>query len=138
MVLGRIAERATVDGLLSAAREGHSRSLVITGEAGIGKSTLLGYAADHAADMTVLTARGYESESEIPFAGLSDLLHPVLPVLPRLPDPQAAALSSALSLGPPVGGDRFSVCAATIGMLASAAEESPLLVLVDDLHWLDQ
>jgi DNA-binding CsgD family transcriptional regulator/tetratricopeptide (TPR) repeat protein len=138
MVLGRVAERAAVDELLNAAREGRSGSLVITGDAGIGKSTLLGYAVDRAQGMTVLTARGFESESEIPFAGLSDLLQPVLSVLPKLPDPQAAAMSSALSLGPPVGGDRFSVCAATIGMLASAAEESPLLVVVDDLHWLDQ
>jgi DNA-binding CsgD family transcriptional regulator/tetratricopeptide (TPR) repeat protein len=146
MMLGRIAERATVDELLRSAREGRSGSLVITGEAGIGKSTLLDYAVDQAvgsaADggerLTVLRARGYESESAIPFAGLSDLLQPVIHVLPELPDPQAAALSSALSLGPPVGGDRFSVCAATLGMLASAAEESPLLVVVDDLHWLDQ
>src|SRR5690349_3025523 len=103
MLLGRSAECAAVDELLSAAREGRSRSLVITGEAGIGKSSLLEYAAASAEGMTVLSARGYESESEIPFAGLSDLLSPVLRVLPRLPDPQAAALSSALSLGPPVG-----------------------------------
>jgi DNA-binding CsgD family transcriptional regulator len=137
MVLGRIAERAAVDSLLREARDGRSGSLVVTGEAGIGKSTLLNYARERATGFTVLTARGYESESEIPFAGLADLLQPVLRVLPKLPDPQAAALAGALSLGPPVGGDRFSVCAATIGMLASAAEETPLLVLVDDLHWLD-
>src|SRR4051812_38446909 len=87
--------------------------------------------------MTVLTARGYESESEIPFAGLADLVRPVLPLLKTLPEPQAAALQSAMSLGPPVSGDRFSVCAATVGVLAAAAEAEPLLVIVDDLQWLD-
>ena len=87
--------------------------------------------------MTVLSARGYESESEIPFAGLADLVRPVLPLLKSLPEPQAAALQSAMSLGPPVSGDRFSVCAATVGVLAAAAEVEPLLVVVDDLQWLD-
>ena len=87
--------------------------------------------------MTVLSARGYESESEIPFAGLADLVRPVLPLLKTLPEPQAAALQSAMSLGPPVSRDRFSVCAATVGLLAAAAEVEPLLVIVDDLQWLD-
>lgn len=138
MVLGRVAERDAIENLLSAARGGRSGALVLSGDPGIGKSTLLDYAVERAGDMTVLRARGYESESEIPFAGLADLLHPVLSLLPALPGPQAAALQSALSLGPPVAGDRFSVCAATIGMLAAAAEDAPLLVIVDDLHWLDQ
>jgi DNA-binding CsgD family transcriptional regulator len=110
---------------------------VIRGEPGIGKSTLLRFAAEQAKDMTVLSARGYESESEIPFAGLADLLRPVLPLLDSLPAPQAAALQSAMSLGPPVTGDRFSVCAATVGVLAAAAGSESLLVIVDDLQWLD-
>src|ERR671910_992812 len=101
MVLGRIAERAAVDKLLNAARDGRSDSLVITGEAGIGKTSLLRYARDRGEGLTVLAARGFESESEIPFAGLADLLQPVLDVLPTLPEPQSAALSGALSLGPP-------------------------------------
>lgn len=139
MVLGRVTERAAVDHLLTGANEHRSGSLVLTGDPGIGKSTLLAYGAERARElgMTALSARGYESESEIPFAGLADLLRPVLHLLPVLPAPQARALESALSLGPPVEGDRFSVCTATIGMLAAAAEESPLLVVVDDLHWLD-
>lgn len=139
MVLGRVAERAAVDRLIHAAEERRSGALVLTGDAGIGKSTLLGYALDRARErgLAVLTARGFESESAISFAGLADLLRPVLPLLGTLPPPQARALESALSLGPPVPGDRFSVCAATIGMLAAAAEESPLLLVVDDLHWLD-
>jgi DNA-binding CsgD family transcriptional regulator len=137
MVIGRVAERAAIDDLLRAARKGRSGALVIRGEPGIGKSTLLKYAGQQATDMTVLAARGYESESEIPFAGLADLLRPVLPLLKTLPEPQAAALQSAMSLGPPVSGDRFSVCAATVGVLAAAAESDPLLVTVDDLQWLD-
>jgi DNA-binding CsgD family transcriptional regulator len=137
MVLGRVAERAAIDDLLRAARSGRSGALVIRGEPGIGKSTLLRYAAEQAKDMAVLSARGYESESEIPFAGLADLLRPVLPLLDSLPEPQAAALQSAMSLGPPVAGDRFSVCAATVGVLAEAAGPSSLLVIVDDVQWLD-
>jgi DNA-binding CsgD family transcriptional regulator len=137
MVIGRVAERAAIDDLLRAARAGRSGALVIRGEPGIGKSTLLKYAGQQAKDMTVLSARGYESESEIPFAGLADLVRPVLPLLKTLPEPQAAALQSAMSLGPPVSGDRFSVCAATVGVLAAAAEAEPLLVVVDDLQWVD-
>jgi DNA-binding CsgD family transcriptional regulator len=137
MVFGRVAERAAIDDLLRAVRSGRSGALVIRGEPGIGKSTLLRYATQQATDMTVLSARGYESESEIPFAGLADLVRPVLSLLDSLPAPQAAALQSAMSLGPPVSGDRFSVCAATVGVLAAAAEVEPLLVIVDDLQWLD-
>jgi DNA-binding CsgD family transcriptional regulator len=137
MVIGRVAERAAVDELLTAARAGRSSALVLRGEAGIGKSTLLKYAAEQAEDLTVLSARGFESESEIPFAGLADLLRPVLPLVAGLPAPQIAALQSAMSLGPPVSGDRFSVCAATVGVLAAAAGERPLLVMVDDVQWLD-
>ncbi|HEX2807675.1 MAG TPA: AAA family ATPase [Kineosporiaceae bacterium] len=134
-----MAERAAIDRLLRGALDRRSGSLVLTGDPGIGKSTLLGYAADRAREqgLMVLTVRGYESESEIPFAGLADLLTPVLSRLQSLPEPQIRALESALSLGPPAAGDRFSVCAATIGMLAATAEESPLLVVVDDGHWLD-
>ena len=81
--------------------------------------------------------RPLEVESELPFAALYDLLRPLLPLLDRLPDQQAAALSGALALGPPAPGDRFAVAAATLSMLAAGAEEKPLLVAVDDAHWLD-
>ncbi|WP_067500981.1 AAA family ATPase [Actinoplanes sp. TFC3] len=137
MMLGRTAERASIDALLQGARAGHSDVLVLTGEPGIGKTTLMKYAIERAGGLRVLKARGYEAESEIPFAGLADLVRPVLSGLDDLPAPQAAALRSALALGPPVAGDRFSICAATVGILAAAAEQTPLLVVVDDLQWLD-
>ncbi|GAA2510587.1 LuxR family transcriptional regulator [Winogradskya humida] len=136
-MLGRDSERASIDALLGRTRAGGSDVLVVSGEAGIGKTTLVKYAIEQATGMRVLRARGYENESEIPFAGLADLLRPVLSGLDELPGPQADALRSALALGPPVAGDRFSICAATVGILAAAAEVTPLLVVIDDLQWLD-
>src|SRR5664279_4059162 len=111
MVLGRVAERAAIDTLLREARDRCSGSLVLTGDPGIGKTTLLDYAAGRARELGLMvrTVRGYESESQIPFAGLADLLTPVLSRLSTLPAPQIRALESALSLGPPAAGDRFSV-----------------------------
>ncbi len=137
MLLGRSVECARIDELLATARSGRCAVLVVSGEAGIGKSALLEYAVERATDMQVLSTRGYETESEIPFAGLADVLRPALPLLSTLPAPQRAALRSALALGPPVAGDRFSVCAATLGVLALMAEQRPVLVVVDDLQWVD-
>jgi DNA-binding CsgD family transcriptional regulator/tetratricopeptide (TPR) repeat protein len=137
MLLGRSAECARIAALLETARSGQCGALVVCGEAGIGKSTLLEFAVGRAGGMQVLRTRGYETESELPFAGLADLLRPALELLPALPAPQAAALRSALALGPPIAGDRFSVCAATLGILALLAEKVPVLLLVDDLQWLD-
>jgi DNA-binding CsgD family transcriptional regulator len=87
--------------------------------------------------MRVLETRGVEFESNLPFAGLSELLRPVLRQIDALPDSQAAALRGALALGPPASGDRFAVYAATLSLLAAAAEDEPVLVVVDDAHWLD-
>jgi ATP/maltotriose-dependent transcriptional regulator MalT len=134
---GREAECLRLDGLLNAAREGTSSALLIRGEPGVGKSALLRYAQDHATGMTTVVARGMESESELPFAGLADLVRPLSHALAGIPPLQAAVLAGAVALGPPVEGDRFAVCAATLSMLAAAAESSPLLVIVDDIQWLD-
>jgi hypothetical protein len=87
--------------------------------------------------MTVLTARGIEAEADVPFSGLLELLRPILHCLERIPSPQALALRSALALGPAAATDRFIIGAATLSVLAAHAEESPLLVLVDDAQWLD-
>lgn len=122
------------------ARLGTSTILLVRGEPGIGKTALLGDAADRAAveGMAVLSARGVESEAEVPFGGLLELLRPALDALDRLPAPQAAALHGALGLGPRLEASRFLVGAATLGILEAHAERRPLLVLVDDAHWLDE
>src|SRR5688572_13638956 len=100
--------------------------------AGVGKTALLEDARDRAGDMRVLVARGVESESELPFAGLHQLLHPALGLLERLPPPQVAALEGALGLRAS-SPDRFLVSVACLGLLAEAAERHPVLCLVDDL-----
>ena len=139
MLLGRDRERQELDSLLADARLNQSGVLVVTGEVGIGKTTLLEDAADHARDagMRVLRARGIESEARVPFAALLELLRPALGALERIPGPQAAALEGALALRPAAAQDRFAVGAATLSLLAAYAEDSPLVTLVDDAHWLD-
>jgi AAA ATPase domain len=131
-------ECARIDRLLEQARAGRSGALVVRGEAGIGKSALLDYAAAHADDMAVARALGVESEAELEFSGLLEVCGPLLDRLPELPERQAAALRGALGLGPAEPVERFAVAAATMTLLAAAAEEAPLLVLVDDAHWLDR
>jgi predicted ATPase len=98
VLFGRDDERAAIGALLAAARASESGALVVRGEAGIGKTALLADALDRAADMHVLSARGVESESELPFAALHQLLRPVLGHLEKLPAPQATALRGALGL----------------------------------------
>jgi len=136
-LIGREAETARIAALLAEAQRGRSRALVVMGEAGIGKSSLLRYAVAQSGGMIVLRARGVESESELAFAALGDLFRPVLDHLIQLPEPQAAALAGALGLTPPVPGDRFTICAGTLNLLAAVAEVAPVLVVVDDAQWLD-
>jgi DNA-binding CsgD family transcriptional regulator len=138
MVIGRDHEVARIEGLLARARLGTSEVLVISGEPGIGKTALLDYAIERADGMTVLTARGVESEAEIAFAGLSALLRPTLGRLDDLPVPQAAALRGALGLAPGLEGDRFLIGAATLSLLAAHAEQVPVLVVIDDAQWVDE
>ena len=137
MLLGREHETARIDRLLDEAREGQSGVLVLSGEPGIGKTALLDYAASRADGMLVLSARGIESEAELPFVTLADLLRPVIGLVDRIPAAQSAALRAALALGPPLKGDRFTVCAAVLSLCAVAADESPVLVLIDDAHFVD-
>ncbi len=138
MLVGRDREQQTLVRLLDEARAGRSGVLAIAGEPGIGKSALLAYAGEQAAGLNVLRARGVQSEAQIPFAGLLELLRPALPCIDQLPDPQAAALESALALRPAASAPgRFAVGAATLSLLAAYSEQSPVAVLVDDAHWLD-
>jgi DNA-binding CsgD family transcriptional regulator len=136
-LLGREAEKLRVDGLLARARQGSSGALLVTGEPGIGKSAVLGYAAVRADDMLVLQTRGTETEVRVPFAALAELLRPVLPCLERIRPAHRVALSAALALSPPRPGDTATAYAATLSVLAEAAGERPLCLLVDDAHWLD-
>ncbi len=138
MLVGRSGECARIDGLLTRARRGRSDSLVIHGEAGIGKTALLEYAVAHAEDMTVVRALGVESEAELQFSGLLELLRPLLDHLPEIPPKQEDALRSALGLGQAEAHDRFTIGAATLSLLAAAAESNPLIVVVDDAQWLDR
>ena len=137
MLLGRERELEALGRLLATARAGSSAVVAIVGEAGIGKSSLLDWAAEQARDLRLLRARGVQSEGQIPFAGLLELLRPALDSLGSLPAPQAAALESALALRPAQAHDRFAVGAATLSLLAAHAEAGPVAVLVDDAHWLD-
>ena len=133
----RTSEREVLDRLLANVREGQSTVLVIRGEAGIGKTALLRYAARHASGFRVAQVAGVQAEMELPFAGIHQLCAPVLDQLDALPEPQQDALCVALGLSSGDVPDRFLVGLAVLGLLSAAAEERPLLCLVEDAHWLD-
>ena len=138
MLLGRDrASGPSFERALVEAREGRSSVVAVVGEPGIGKSALLDEVAAGAVGMRILRARGIESEARVPFAGLLERLRPALGALDLIPPPQAGALQSALALRPASQQGRFAVGAATLSLLAAYAEEAPLLVIVDDAHWLD-
>ncbi|MFL6013369.1 MAG: AAA family ATPase, partial [Gaiellaceae bacterium] len=138
MLVGRGRECTRVDDLLARARRGRSGGLVLRGEAGIGKTALLDYAVAGAEDMTVLRAVGLESEAELRFSGLLELLRPLSHLFPEIPPQQADVLRSALGLGAPEELDRFTIGVAVLNVIGVAAESRPLLVLVDDAQWLDR
>src|SRR6266487_3943846 len=98
MLRGRGGECATLDGLLEGVRGGRSAALVVYGEAGVGKTALLRYAVESAADMSVVRAVGVESEMELAFAALHQLCGPLLDRLEHLPGPQRDALGTAFGL----------------------------------------
>ena len=137
MIFGRADACARIDSLLLALREGTGNALALSGPAGIGKSTLLDFAADHALHTTVIRAIGSPAETGVSYAGLSQVLTPLLDLLPSVPSTQAAAIESALAIGPSNGNDAFPVYAGTLSLLAAAAARGPIVVLVDDGHWLD-
>jgi len=112
--------------------------VVLSGEAGVGKTALLDYVAGHAAGCRVVRATGVQSEMELAFAGLQQLCKPLLDHLDRLPGPQREALAIAFGLSAGAAPDRFLVGLAVLGLLSDAAGEQPLVCLVDDEQWLDQ
>src|SRR6201999_2094082 len=135
---GRDRECAVLDELIGHVRRGEGRSLVVRGEAGIGKTALLQYLVDAAAETTVVLAAGVESEMELAYAGLHQVCAPVLDRLERLPPPQRQALEIVFgtSAGPPP--DRFLVGLGVLSLFSDVADRRPLLCVVDDAQWLDQ
>jgi DNA-binding CsgD family transcriptional regulator len=134
---GRRDESAVLDRLLESVRGGESRVLVVHGEAGVGKSALLGYVAERASGLRVARAAGVQSEMELAFAGLHQLVAPLLDHAKSLPTPQRDALRTALGLAGGAAPDRFLVGLAVLGLLSDLAGDEPLVCLVDDAQWLD-
>jgi DNA-binding CsgD family transcriptional regulator len=167
VLIGRQAECERLTSLIAAAKDGGGGALLLHGEAGIGKTALLRFARERAEEggLRLLGARGLETEADLPYTGLHDLLAPLLErsakggaaadggggaegsaagptdamavLRERLPSAQATALGQALALGPEGTPQRFAVPAAVLGLLASAAEEGPVLCIVDDVQWVD-
>jgi predicted ATPase len=137
-LMGRRGECGVLDQLIDAVRAGKSRALVVRGEPGVGKSALLDYLAGRAAGCRVVRAAGVEPETELAFAGLHQLLAPVLDRVEGLPGPQRDALRTAFGLSAGPAPDRFLVGLAVLGVVSEAAAERPLVCLVDDVQWLDR
>jgi DNA-binding CsgD family transcriptional regulator len=135
---GRASECALLDELVSALRAGESRSLVIRGEAGIGKTALLEYLIGSAPDLTVVRAVGVESEMELAYASLHQLCAPLLDRLGPLPAPQRQAVEIVFGLSSGAAPDRFLVGLGVLSLVSDLAEERPLLCVIDDAQWLDQ
>src|SRR5258706_4957993 len=138
MLRGRRSECEVLDRLLTAVRAGESPVLVVRGEPGVGKAALLEYVVGRASGCRVARAAGVQSEMELAFAGLQQLCAPMLDRLERLPAPQRHALGTAFGLTDGATPDRFLVGLAVLGLLSEAAEERPLVCLVDDVQWLDR
>lgn len=137
MLVGRAAECRAIDRLLADVRGGSGGALVVIGEPGIGKSSLLEYALRQASDMRALRVLGVEAEAAVPYAGLHTLLRPVLNGLRELPERQARAIRVALGQDEEGATDALAVYSGVLALLAEAAWQEPLVVVVDDAHWLD-
>jgi DNA-binding CsgD family transcriptional regulator len=137
-LFGRRRECAELDQILADIRAGHSRALVLRGDAGVGKSVLLDHVAAQATGCRIIRASGAESEMELAFAGLHQFCAPVLEFREQLPEPQSDALARAFGLSAGGSPDRFFVGLAVLGLLAEAAEHGPVVCLIDDAQWLDR
>src|SRR5580704_16391565 len=137
-LFGRTGELEILRRLLAQVRSGRSAVLVVRGEPGIGKTQLLRQLTAEASGFWVAWVAGVESEMELPFAGLYQLCAPMLDRLASLPEPQRRGLSVAFGLASGDSPDPFLVALATLSLIAEAAEEQPILCVVDDAQWLDQ
>jgi DNA-binding CsgD family transcriptional regulator len=137
-LLGRQREREVVERVLESARDGHGGVLAVYGEPGVGKTALIECAVGAAADFRVARSVGVEGEMELAFAALHQLCSQSLGLLERLPEPQREALEVALGLKAGRAPNPFLVGLAVLSLLSDAAEEQPLLCIVDDAQWLDR
>jgi hypothetical protein len=136
-LVGRDRELESIEAVLAAARRGEPAALLLHGEPGVGKTALLRAATARAGDLLVLGATGIEAESELAFAGLTELLGPIVDHRAALPRAQAAALEGALGLSDAAVGDPLTVFAAALALVGVAAAQAPVLMVVDDAQWLD-
>lgn len=137
MLIGRENECGALEGLLGEVRGGRSRVIVLRGEPGVGKTALLDRVVDSASGFRVVRALGVESEAELAFAALQQLLAPILNRLDALPEPQRDALGAVFGLTARAAPERFLVGLAALSLLSNVALEQPLLCVVDDAQWLD-
>lgn len=140
MLTGRRVERDELDRVVDAVHGGQGHALVVRGEPGVGKTTLLDHLADRASRMGCLLMRvaGVQSEMELAFAGLHQLCAPLLHQAERLPTPQRDALRTAFGLDGGPAPDRFHVGLAVLSMLSAAGDDRPVICVVDDEQWLDE
>jgi DNA-binding CsgD family transcriptional regulator len=136
-LLGRQRERLVLERLLATSLDGHGALLVVHGDPGVGKTALLEYAVEAAEDFRVVRTAGVEGEMELDYAALQRFCAPILDFSERLPDPQRDALTVAFGLSAGQAPSPFLVGLAVLGLLSEAAEQQPLLCLVDDAQWLD-
>lgn len=136
MIVGRDRERSTLLALVAVARDGIGGSVIVRGAPGIGKTALLDELVA-ATDATTLHACGHEWEADLPYAALGDLLHPVLDHIDRVPAPQARALRNALGVEASAAIDPVAVEVATANLLRNLAADACILVVADDLQWID-
>ncbi|MBK5116580.1 MAG: AAA family ATPase, partial [Thermoleophilia bacterium] len=136
-LLGRQRERAVLERLLDTARDGRGAVLVVHGDPGVGKTALLQYAVEAGEDFRVVRTAGVEGDMELDYAALQQLCSPIMGFAKRLPDPQRDALEVAFGLSAGNAPSPFLVGLAALGLLSEAAEQQPLLCLVDDAQWLD-
>jgi DNA-binding CsgD family transcriptional regulator len=136
--VGRGHETDRIEELLARIRAGRSGVLLIEGDAGAGKTTLLDLTEGRAAQMTVLRAVGVAGAEDLAFSGLFSILRPFVDMVEELPEPQAEALRVVLGVQGGTGGDPFLIGVALLGILAAAGERRPVVVLADDLQWMDE
>jgi DNA-binding CsgD family transcriptional regulator len=135
---GRTAECDRLRHLISTVQSSQSQVLVLRGEAGVGKTALLEFVSQQAKGFRIAQVAGVESDMELAYAGLQQLCAPLMTDLDELPEPQRDALTVAFGLGVGQTPDRFLVGLAVLSLMAAAADEKPLLCIIDDAQWLDQ